>query len=314
MKELIITSGNSGNFIQIQNFVISLKNNGLYKGEIVVCDNQISGTWDNPGTWQKEGSFNEDQLSFFKSEFVKLYSLDELISENELDKDVIKNIKSPTQRYPYKFIYNTLISKKYIHKVDKIIYFDSDVFFQADVAPLFNELEDDKITLVKEWLKMKESYFLHKWLKYSDFKKLSNNDDYLDTMLNADNFCSGMYGANAITFHRFNLMALLLTSNQFINFYSDQPLINILKTYFKWPFKEISFEYCLHLGELKRDLDYKISAGQFFKGDVLPICIHFNGNKYFELEAAIANQPLEIIKNNFKLQNIILKIMNKLSL
>lgn len=314
MRQLVITSGNSKNFYQLKNFVDSLRINGEYDDEIAICDNTIEGKWDEPGTWSKKPSFTTEQLAYFETARADVLVLQDLIVESKLDEEVIKKIKSPTQRYPYKFIYNTLISKKYLNKVEKIIYFDSDIYFQDKVDTLLVEMDDEQITIVKESLKMKESYFLNKWLRYSDFSQLSTNEDYLNTMLNSDNFCSGMYGATAITFHRFNMMALLLTSNQFVNFYSDQPLINILKSYFKWPFKEIGFKYCLHLAELSRDLDYKIHDGKFTRDGVLPICVHFNGNKYFELEAALSNITLEVLKKESALKKIKRKIKKILGL
>jgi len=314
MKYLIITSGSGKNFYQLKNLIDSLQTNGKYTGEIAICDNAIEGTWNKPGTWSKLPSFSEEQNSYFKKNGVQVFTLQNLITENGLDEQVIKNIKSPTQRYPHKFIYNTLISKKYLGKVDKIIYFDSDVYFQAPTEPLWQQIEFGKIVIVKEWLKMNEGIFLNKWLKFSDFSKLSSQKDYEKTMLPADNFCSGMYGADSQTFHRFNLMALLLTSNQFINFFSDQPLVNILKTYFKYPFKEISFEYCLHLGELSRD-NYLIGNGKFVVQNKVPISVHFNSNKYNELEAVINNSPLPTIKNRTVLNRIkdkLLFILKKL--
>lgn len=288
MRSLIITSGNAKYFDQLKNFVDSLRIHGQYTDAIAICDNAISGSWDNPGTWSDEESFSSEQLAYFKENEVTVYPLPQLIAENEVSVDTIKNIKSPTQRYPYKFIYNTLISKKYINKVDAIFYFDSDIYFQSNVKPLTEAIESNKISIVKEFLKMEESSYLNKWLNYSDFSKVSSQGDYLKTMMPANNFCSGFYGGHAQTFHKFNLLALLLTSNQFVNFYSDQPLVNILKTFFNYPFKEIENTYCLHIGELKRDnytwVDQKIN----YKGTI-PICVHFNSGKYQELESILKN-------------------------
>ena len=291
MHSLIITSGNSKNFQQLRNFVLSLRSQGQYTGLIVLCDNSISGTWDNPGTWQENDSFREEEKQFFKEQDVSILQINTLVNENTIDPEIIRNIKSPTQRYPYKFVYNTLISKLYINKVKNIFYFDSDIYFQAPFEPIAELSEAGKILIVKEFLKMQEGYFLPKWLKFSDFSKVSDQDEYLKTMLPAENFCSGFYGSEANTFHRFNLLALLLTSNQFINFYSDQPLVNILKTYFHYPFKEISNKYCLHLGELKRE-NYTVENGKFTFEGKIPIAVHFNSGKYQELESVLTGIPL----------------------
>lgn len=288
---LIITSGNGRNFNQLKNFVTSLRSNGDYKDNIAICDCAISGEWNAPGTWSKESSFTNDQITFFHEFDVKVYHFQALVEENKIDEQVIKSIKSPTQRYPYKFIYNVLISKKYLNKVNAILYFDSDIYFQRPVKQIFNEVEEDKIIIVKEWLKMKEGDYLKKWLGYSNFSSISSQKMYDNSMFEADNFCSGFYGSTTEFFHKFNLVALLLTSNQFVNFYSDQPLINILKTFFKLPFKEINWHYCLHLGELSHE-KYYIKDGFFALDKIVPICVHFNCGKYHELESVLEGMPL----------------------
>ncbi|WP_256009570.1 hypothetical protein [Desertivirga xinjiangensis] len=283
MSTLIITSGNGKSFTQLKNFVLSLRTNGKYVGKIAICDNAISGTWNAPGTWSEDESFSQDQKQFFEEMEVVLYPIQQLLQQNDIDPEVIKSIKSPTQRYPYKFVYNTLISKIYINKVDRIFYFDSDIYFQAEFNLIEKAAETGKILIVKEFLRMKDGPYLNKWLNYSDFSKLSSQEDYLNTMLPAQNYCSGFYGSEAATFHRFNLLAMLLTSNKFVNFYSDQPLVNILKTFFFYPFKELDYSYCLHLGELDRE-QYTVEQGKFCYKSIIPICIHFNSSKYDQLE------------------------------
>jgi hypothetical protein len=290
---LIITSGSGKHFNQLKNFISSLRTHGKYTDEIALCDNSISGAWDKPGTWSEEESFSLDQKEFFKEMKVKIFLINQLITDNDIDPAIIRAIKSPTQRYPYKFIYNTLISKHYLNKVRNIYYFDSDIYFQAPFHAIEAETEDKTILIVKEFVKMEKSPYLNKWLKFSNFSKISDQNDYLKEMMPAANFCSGFYGSGATTFHRFNLLALLLTSNQFVNFYSDQPLVNILKTFFHYPFKEISSDYCLHLGELKNE-EYNVLDGCFIYQGKKPISVHFNSGKYTELEAVLSGRPLNV--------------------
>lgn len=312
MNSLIITAGNAKYFDQLRNFVLSLRTQGEFEGLIVVCDNAISGTWNNPGTWSKEESFQPQHLNFFKEYKVRVIPIQQLIDENQLPEQTIRNIKSPTQRYPYKFIYNTLISKKFSSDVEQILYFDSDIYFQAPVKRFFEQVEAGKILIVQEWKRIGESKYLKEWIRYSDFSRVSSQDDFLSTMLPAEDFCSGFYGGDVITFHRFNLLALLLTSNQFVNFYSDQPLVNILKTFFFYPFKELDFSYCLHLGDLKAN-EYGTEGKVFVKDGVVPICVHFNSGKYKELEYLLKSGerlPIEKLPLLRRLKNSLRRIIS----
>ncbi|RKD12412.1 hypothetical protein BCY91_12235 [Pelobium manganitolerans] len=310
MKQLIISSGNSKNFHQLKNFIHSLRLNGNYEGYIAICDNEITGTWDKPGVLNKQATFTNEHLAFFRKYDVTIYPLHPLIEENEIDEDIIKSILSPTQRYPYKFIYNTLISKKYLGKASEAVYFDSDVFVQKSIIPLFDKIKaTGSIVIVKEWFKIKDDYHLNNWMRFSDFSKLSRQENYLEKILNANNYCSGMYGGVLNEFHRFNLLCLLLASNRFINFYSDQPLINVLKSYFHFPVKELDYEYCLHLGELTRD-EYQVISGKFQKDGIVPIAVHFNGAKYGELEAVLGGKPLPVLSK----RSLVRRIENRLKL
>ncbi|WP_113637905.1 glycosyltransferase [Nubsella zeaxanthinifaciens] len=312
MTNLIITSGNSRNYNQIENFISSLRKNANYDGLIAVCDNEISGEWDKPGTWLREGSFTQEQTGTIKSWGAQIFTLQDLISNNEVDEHIIESIKSPTQRYPYKFIYNCLISKHYLNKVDAVLYFDSDVYFQKNIDPIFDVIALEKINVVKEFNKIKDNYYLNNWIKYSNFDKLSSQEHYLSTMLNADNYCTGFYGGGITAFHNFNLLALLITSNKFINFYSDQPLFNILTSFFNYPINEISYENCLHIGELE-ETAYTWQNKYVSYKNIVPISVHLNGGRYNELVKAMNGEKVLPPKKDLikKIKSIIRKVIKR---
>lgn len=277
MMDVIITGGNLHHFSYLEIFISSLRHNGAFDGIIAVCDNSIEGSWDKPGKFIEGGSFSENQLLFFKKYQVDVYAYSELLDENKIERIIIDQIPSPTQRFPHKFFYTTLISKKYSQKADHICYFDADIFFQKPIKPLFDSFSSRGIFIVKEGEKIGMNHFLSKWIRFSDFSKLSNQLDFLNRMDNASNFCTGFFGGDAYSFHTFSLLCTLLASNQLVQFYSDQPTVNILKTYFQLPIKELSSEYVIHLGDLPKE-DIEIHNNTIFFKKKASIAVHFNGD------------------------------------
>ena len=61
-----------------------------------------------------------------------------------------------------------------------------------------------------------------------------------------------------------------------MKYYSDQPLVNILKSFFYYPINELSNEYVLHLGELHKE-DILVNGGEIFYKSKKSIAVHFNG-------------------------------------
>lgn len=273
---VIITGGNADHFHYLELFVSSLRQNGGFTGTIALCDNAIEGTWDRPGKFREGGSFNQEQLQFLKKNQVEVFLYSELLAQNQIPREQIDSIPSPTQRYPHKFIYTTLISKKYLTKAKNICFFDADIYFQKPVQPLFEQFREEGVYIVGEKLKIGQSPFLAKWVAYSDFSKLSNQDLYLKTMNNTLDYCSGFFGGNAERFHSLVLLCSLLITNHWVRFFSDQPALNILKSFFHFPFQELSKEYVFHLGEFHKE-DFVIrNATLTYKG-IESLAIHFNG-------------------------------------
>lgn len=135
-----------------------------------------------------------------------------------------------------------------------------------------------------ERLKIGQSPFLAKWIAYSDFSILSDQELYLQTMNNSLDYCSGFFGGNARRFHALVLLSTLLLTNQWVRFYSDQPTLNILKSFFHYPFIEISKEYVFHLGEFHKE-DFVIRDATLSYKGMDSIAIHFNGPNKDTFEA-----------------------------
>ena len=142
--QLIITAGNNSFFEYLKNFVYSLRTRGEYKGKIVICDNTITGSWDNPGTYQEVASFSDKQVEFFDSFDVSVVLFHELLSRHGITRKEINQSRGYTARYPYKFIYNCLISKEYLGTADWICYFDADVYVQLPIQRIFDRLASGK--------------------------------------------------------------------------------------------------------------------------------------------------------------------------
>lgn len=273
---VIITGANADHFPYLELFVLSLRNQGEFTGVIAVCDNSIEGTWNKPGTFKEGLSFSEEQMQFLKLHDVKVFPYADLLAKNGIERSQVEAITSQTQRYPHKFFYCTLISKQYLHKAKNICYFDADVYFQKPVQAIFDVFQADKLYIVGENWKIGQSPFLSKWIAHSDFSKLSDQDYYLERMYKTLDYCSGFFGGDAHRFHSLCLLCTLLSSNQLVSFFSDQPTINILKTFFGYPLKEMHKEFVFHLGEFPKE-DFVIQNAKLSYKGVESIAIHFNG-------------------------------------
>lgn len=276
MSNLIITGANSEHFHFLELFVKSLRQNGRYDGHIVVCDNTIGGKWNEPGKYSEFISFKPEQMTFLKDYGVELISYHELVKDNGVERQQIDKIPSYTQRYPHKFVYATLISKLYLQKVKNICFFDADIYFQKPVAPIFDSFADGHVYMVKEHQRIGVNPFLKKWVSHSDFSDLSNQALFEKSMFDSENYCTGFFGGRADSFHRLSLLSLLLTSNQFVEFYSDQPLMNILKGFFYHPIQDLSNDTVLHLGDLPKE-DLMVKDKMVYYRNKASIAVHFNG-------------------------------------
>ncbi|MBK6621205.1 MAG: hypothetical protein IPG32_10110 [Saprospirales bacterium] len=274
--DVIITGGNADHFPYLELFVSSLRQNGGFSGTIALCDNAIEGTWDRPGKFREGGSFSPEQLQFFAKNQVEVFVYSELLAQNRISREQIDAIPSPTQRYPHKFIYTTLISKNYLTKAKNICFFDADIYFQKPVQPIFERFTEDAVYIVAERLAIGQNHFLSKWIAHSDFSKLSDQGLYLSTMNQALNYCSGFFGGEARRFHSLVLLCSLLTTNSWTPFFSDQPTLNILKSFFHYPFIELSREHVFHLGEFPKE-DFIVQNARLSYGGMESIAVHFNG-------------------------------------
>jgi hypothetical protein len=70
----------------------------------------------------------------------------------------------------------------------------------------------------------------------------------------------------------------LLSSNQFVRFFSDQPLVNILRKMLAFPISEISREKVCHVGSVQAK-SIECLLGKILVDGVIPNVLHFNGEK-----------------------------------
>ncbi|MBW3021105.1 hypothetical protein KY334_07455, partial [Candidatus Woesearchaeota archaeon] len=273
---LIITGGNAKYFDKLKIFVESLRTNGEYRDKIIVCDNTIDGTWDNPGKFLEVKSFNEEQIDFFKKYDVEIVYFHELLNKNNLSRDKIDSIPTYFWAYPLKFIYLSLISKEYFN-YEKICFFDADIYFQKPIKEIFNFLNLDKINIVPEFNKIGKIDLIKTWMRITDFSFSSSQEDYLNKIDNSLSLCTGFFGSSAKTFNNFVSLCWILSSSNIIEFHNDQPLANILIHYFKYSANYLSPSMVLHIGELyDEEICYD---GEFSYNNINPIAVHFNGGK-----------------------------------
>ena len=275
-KELIITSGNSRFFEDLKKFINSLRTVGEYTGRVVICDNQISGTWDQPGTYLDESGFQGEQIRYMEDRDVEIVNFSDLVNRNGISRQHVESIVGKTQRYPYKIIYNCLISKEYENKVSKICYLDSDVLFQSPVSRIFNSIKSDSIYMTSEHDKIGNMRFMKEWIKTTDVSFGSQNDEFLDKMYSSDNMCTGFIAGTSGTFNRFMQLCWIFASSRLVEFHTDQPLVNIVHSYYGYPVVELDKSIVLHLKGTPRS-KIEISNSNILYENKVVTAVHFNG-------------------------------------
>ena len=273
---LVITAGNRRFFDDLRRFVVTLRSAGRYEGRIAVCDNVITGTWDAPGTYLDEAGFDDEHLAFFESADVDVVPFPDLVRRNGVTREDIEAIQGRTQRYPYKFIYCCLLSKEALRNTEKVFYFDSDVVFQRPIAELSEAIEPGRIYMTPEHSTIGDLRFMSEWIKTTDVSVGSDNGDFVRTMHDADNLCTGFIAGDTATFNRFMQLCWALASSRAIAFHTDQPLVNILHSYFGYPIVRLGRDTVLHLkGAPEGSVDTE--GGAILYQGSPPIAVHFNG-------------------------------------
>ena len=286
----IITGGNRDYFDQLKIFVTSLRNAGQFAGPVVVCDNTISGSWDSPGSYLDITSFTPEQVRFFELNDVSVRPFHELLAAHGIRREQIEEIRGFTSRYPYKFFYCALLSKELLREAEaRVVYFDSDILFQRDVDPLMDEIREQKLYISHEHSSIAESRYMREWLRTTDISFAGDNELFHAELLRSPNYCSGFLGGFARTFNAFNLLCILLASNRFTQFHTDQPLANIMVNYFGYPIVEVKMTRVLHLSHAPADR-LVVDDGTILLDGVAPIAVHFNGGRIGLMKQAFTKQ------------------------
>lgn len=290
MSTTIITGGNRDYFKQLKMFVTSLRERGRFTGTVVVCDNTISGTWDSPGSYLDAASFTSDQLRFFELNGVSIRPFHELLAANGVRREQVETIRGFTTRYPYKFFYCALLSKELLlEEESKVVYFDSDILFQRDIHELIDDIREDGIYISHEHSAIGQSRYMSEWLRTTDVSFAAVNQQFYGKLLRSPNYCSGFMGAFAHTFNGFNLLCILLASNRFTEFHTDQPLVNVLINYFGYPIVEVDATRVIHLSHAPADR-LSVEDGIISLDASVPVAVHFNGGRTGLMERAFTGQ------------------------
>ena len=117
---------------------------------------------------------------------------------------------------------------------------------------------------------------MKKWIAKTDLSFTTLQKKFINTMHRSKNYCTGFFGADIEVFNRFTTLCWIISSNQLTEFYSDQPLVNILISYFGYPFYEMKQTNILHMGNISSDL-LRYKSGQLMWDGIVPTAIHFNG-------------------------------------
>ena len=274
--DLIITAGNRRFFDDLRRFVVTLRGAGEYRGRIALCDNVITGTWDAPGTYLDEPGFDDDQLAFFAEAGVDVVRFSDLVRRNGVSRESIEAIEGRTQRYPYKFIYACLLSKEHLGSAETVYYFDSDVIFQRSLSELAAEIAPGHVYMASEHGTIGDLPFMSEWIKTTDVSTGGDNDAFVREMHGAANYCTGFLAGDAATFNRFMQLCWALASSGSIAFHTDQPLVNILHSYFGYPVVELGKDLVLHLKGAPEGSVSTDRRAILYEGTP-PVAVHFNG-------------------------------------
>ena len=100
----------------------------------------------------------------------------------------------------------------------------------------------------------------------------------MEEMGSSLNYCTGFFGSDAPTFNRTMLLCWMMSTNQLADFYSDQPMVNIMCSFFSLPTKDVGRDATLHLGDISQER-IRFEEGKLIFEDIAPSVIHFNGRK-----------------------------------
>lgn len=287
-SKLVITGGNKCYFDYLRSFVKSIREKGQYSDKLVICDNLIEGEWDEPKGVRKTKSFTEGQVQFFKDHKADVILFDNLVSRHNVDEELINKSGGRTSRLPYKFIYTTLISEEYKDKKDWMCYFDSDVIFQSKLEKVFSFMESRKIYMATENGESIRNSKVEEWIYKTKMKGGFESSEFFGDMMDRANICSGFFGGDSEVFSSFCYLVWALSASQLANFFSDQPLINILHYNFGYPINKEMEGKVKHMAECNIE-KVKFDNGKIKYNDIEPIAVHFNGGSRNVYEQALHN-------------------------
>ncbi|WP_179333441.1 hypothetical protein [Winogradskyella costae] len=307
MKNLVITGGNSGYFEYLVPFITSIRENDkLDNTVIVVCDNTIKGKWNKPGSFKKGGSFSLEQLEFFDKNKVEVVVFSKLLKENNFSTEIFDNIKTGHWAYPAKYIYCYLIAKNYRDRVEKVAFFDADIYIQKDISKIFGLINGDQIYLNHEFSKIGDSSYMTDWIKFSKEHLMIKSLDIINIQ-DEFNICTGFFAGKIDVFLRDINFAVVISSNPILAFHSDQPLMNILVYVYNFPYIELG-EELVHMAHIERK-DTRFENNTFIVKEKIPTAIHYHGPLREWVKSIIVedydadnNQPSLLEKIKFRIK------------
>ena len=257
----------------------SLRQKGKFKGKIVICDNVI-----NNNKIVKNGTFSADQLHSLRKYKVEIVTFNELLISNNIRYKKITRIRARndiTTAQLLKFVYCTLISKKYLGKVNRIFFSDSDIYFQDKIDKIFHNVKKPLIYFILERRNIRKDKWIQNSIFYSDFWPLTNFDRYQKTILKGNNICTGFFGSKADVFNKFCLLAWLIASNNILKFHCDQPLANIMVNFFNISYEVIANDLIFNFSGSKQGnyVSFEKKKMQFKVDDKVYPAVHFNGRE-----------------------------------
>ena len=298
-RDLIITAGNGDYFDDLERFINSLLGVGEYTGRIVLCDNVITGTWNNPGTYLEESGFSKEQYGYFRDAGVEVVKLHELIQRNGISRGEVESIVGGTQRYPYKFIYNCLISKEYHRLADRVCYLDSDVVVQRPIRELFDLVGPTGIYMTPEHGAVDSMQAMRSWVKTTDITFGGSSSEFNLVMSDSINLCTGFIAGSVDNFNRFMQLCWIIAASSRVSFHTDQPLVNIVSHYYNFPITQLGRDVVLHLkGAPSSRLSF--GGGNIVFDGIPPVAVHFNGTSERKvLEEINVARPVRSVQTRF---------------
>lgn len=308
---LIITGGNKNYFSLLKVFVKSATEKGDFKGKIVICDNTINGKWNKPESINLKSSFSKEQHQFFSKYNVDIIKYSRLLEEFKIPIRHVEKIKTAHWAYPAKFLYCNLIAEKYKKTVEKIAFFDADVYFQDNINILFEKITDNSIYINDEGVLNKNSNYMTEWLNFSQINNLWGKFRCYD-LSEKPILCTGFFAAKTENFLSITNLAVLLSTNQIYPFHSDQPLMNFIMHAFKFPYKTLPNDV-IHAAHIKIDeLQYIENKKIFNIKNKTPKALHYHGKhgNYIK-QKIISNYSIPDYVQPNLIRKIIMKIKQK---